>query len=135
MYLYIKRLGELWRHLFDFWPKIFAKNWITAFRVVLSFLCICTKMCKIWKCETFYCYNKALKLYFYEFFTKIIRGFFVWTGLSSEFFSNLLLKGVFMFFYVEHMLNPPVSNVAPQRIFLDHPFGLPVQKRVAAKKT
>ena len=46
LYLYTKTLGALWRHLFHFWPKIFAKKWISAFRVVLAFWCISTKMCK-----------------------------------------------------------------------------------------
>ena len=40
------------------------------------------------------------------------------------------LKGVFTFFDAGHMLNPPVSNVPPERIFFsDHPFGLQVPKR------
>ena len=46
----------------------------------------------------------------------------------------LLLKGVFTFFDVGHMLNPPVSNVPPLKgFFLDHPFGLQVPKRGAPK--
>ena len=44
-----------------------------------------------------------------------------------------LLKGVFTIFDVEHMLNPPVSNVPPERIFLGHPFGLQVQNELRQK--
>ena len=54
-------LGGLRRHLFDFLPKILAKNLISAFRGVLAFSCKSTKMCKIEKHETLYSYNKAIK--------------------------------------------------------------------------
>ena len=47
-------------------------------------------------------------------------------------FSLYYLKGVFTFFHVGHMLNPPVSKVPPWKdFFLGHPFGLQVPKRGA----
>ena len=45
-----------------------------------------------------------------------------------------MINGSVHVFDVEHMLNPFVSNVPPERIFLGGDlFGLQVQKRVAAK--
>ena len=50
---------------------------------------------------------------------------------SKTLLSTNHLKGVFTLFDVWHMLNPPLSNVPPKRIFLDHPFGLQFPKRGA----
>ena len=61
LYFYTKTLGPLLRHLFDFLLKFLAKNQISAFKVLLVFSCMSTKMCKIKKYKTLYSYNKALK--------------------------------------------------------------------------
>ena len=53
LYLYTTTLGALWRHIFDFLPKILAKNRISTFRGVLTFSCKSTKMCKIKKIWNF----------------------------------------------------------------------------------
>ena len=46
----------------------------------------------------------------------------------------LFLKGVFTFFLCGTYVKSPLSNIPPERIFLGgHPFGLGVQKRVAAE--
>ena len=39
LYLNIKTLEALQRDLFNFWPKIFAKHWLSAFRLNLAFWC------------------------------------------------------------------------------------------------
>ena len=59
----------------------------------------------------------------------------IFNGIPKCCWELTFLKGVFTFFDVEHMLNPPVSNTPPLKgFFWGHPFGLKVSKTCCVKK-
>ena len=101
LYLYTKTLGPLWKHLFDFLQIFLAKNQMRAFRVLLGFWCISTKMWTIEKYKTWYSYNKSLKPHNYAknwlscFFSPKHLRIFCPNGVEFRIFNiNSLLRRV-----------------------------------------